>query len=415
MFDIERWEEIFDTIRKNKLRTFLTGLSVGSGIFILVVLLGVGKGMENGVGNEFSKDASNLIWVWTDPTSLAYNGQNPGREIQLNNQDFEFATRKYEDELEYTSKMIRRWGQLITYGKESGGYRVEGVVPGFQFVEVCNLIAGRFINQKDVDTYQKVAVIGYKVQDDLFKNGEDPIGKYVDISGINFRIVGAYTDPGGEREETRAYIPISTAQRMFNKNNKVGNMAFTLKPKETFEASVAAADQLTKQLKADFKKRHNIHPDDTSGIGIFNKQEEMKRYFDLMIMIRGFFWFVGICTIVAGIVGVSNIMLIIVKERTKEIGIRKAIGAQPGSIIGMILHEAIFVTAISGFTGLIFGLALWELLGPEIEIDYIANPSVDFGVAMTMVFLLIIAGALAGFFPARRAARIKPIVALREE
>jgi len=414
MFDIERWEEIFDTIWKNKLRTFLTGLSVGSGIFILVVLLGVGKGMENGVGKEFSRDATNLLWIWTDVTSIAHNGQNPGRKIQLKNADYSHVSRKYEDHLAYGTKMLRRWGQLISYDKESGGYRIEGVVPDFQFIETCTMRAGRFVHQGDVDAFAKVVVLGYKVQKDLFKNGEDPIGKYVTISNISFKVVGVYADPGGEREESRGYIPITTAQRLFNQGNKVSSMAFTIAPQSSFEASVGLAGSLEKALTTTLKKRHNVASKDTSAIGVFNKQEEMKRYFDLMKMIRLFFWGVGIFTIIAGIVGVSNIMLIIVKERTKEIGVRKAIGAQPMSIIGMIMHEAIFVTALSGFTGLIFGLALWEFVGPLIEIDYIYNPSVDFGVAMTTVFLLIIAGGLAGFFPAWRAARIKPIVALRE-
>lgn len=418
MFDIERWEEIFDTIRKNKLRTFLTGLSVGSGIFILVVLLGVGKGMENGVGNEFSKDATNLIWVWTDPTSMAYNGQNPGRDIQLNNQDFDFTMRKYDDVLEYKSKMLRQRGQLISNGKESGSYRVEGVVPDFQFVETCHMIAGRFISPKDIDTYQKVAVIGYRVQKDLFKNDENPIGKYVDLNGIMFKIIGVYTDPGGEREETRAYIPFSTAQRMFDRNNKVGDMAFTLKPQETFEASVAAANQLTEQLKTDLKKRHNIHPDDTSGIGIFNKQEELKRYFDLMKMIRLFFWVVGVFTIIAGIVGVSNIMLIIVKERTKEIGVRKALGATPRAIVSMIVQESVFLTSIAGYIGLASGLLVIHgidsfMKANDIEAEFFYNPSVDIGAVSFALFILILSGVVAGLIPALQAVKINPVIAMK--
>jgi len=414
MFDLERWEEIFETIRKNKLRTFLTGLSVASGIFILVILLGIGEGMKNGIAREFQQDAANLIFVWTNVTTKEYKGLNPGRRIEMNQQDYLTTVARNEDKLEYNSSVYRIWNGIVNYKKESGSYRVEGVYPDYQFLENSSLSAGRFINKTDDDNYEKVAVIGQKVKNDLFKD-LDAVGEYVDISGIKFKVVGVFTDPAGEREESRVYMPMSSAQKVFNAKNKVSNLAFTLKPAENFDQAVAESTHFSNELTEFLKQQHTVAPDDDRAIRVNNTLENAKRFYTLMDMIKYFFWGVGICTIIAGVVGVSNIMLIIVKERTKEIGVRKALGAEPLSIIGMILHESIFVTAIAGFFGLIFSLALLEFVGPMIETQYIYNPTVNFQVAITTVFILIIAGALAGFFPAWRAARIKPIVALRDE
>lgn len=415
MFDLERWQEIFETIGKNKLRTFLTGLSVASGIFILVILLGIGEGMQNGIAKEFEQDASNMLFVWTNVTSKEYKGLNPGRQITLKNDDYNQTINKYEDQLEYKSSVFRIWSGLVNYKKESGNYRVEGVWPDFQFLENADMTQGRFLNYKDNDNVEKVVVLGNKAKNDLFKNGEDVIGEYVQISNINFKVIGVFSDPGGEREESRVFIPISTAQKVFNGGNNIRNLAFTLPQRESFEQALAESEQFSEELVTYLQEKHSVAPDDTRAITVNNSLENMKRFYDLNKMIKIFFWGVGICTIIAGIVGVSNIMLIIVKERTKEIGIRKALGAQPLSIIGMILHESIFVTTISGFIGLIFSLALLEFVGPLIETEYIANPSVNFNVALTTVFILVLAGAIAGFFPAWRAARIKPIIALRDE
>lgn len=412
---MERWQEIFGTIRKNWLRSILTMISVFFGIFILVILLGFGQGMQNGVAQEFERDASNKISVWSGVTTVEYKGLNPGRFIELKNEDYEYLIKKYEDDLEFKSSLFRIWRAVATYKNESGSYRAEGVFPDYQFLENATLSKGRFINYKDQDNYEKVIVLGNKVYSDLFINEEDPIGKLIQISGINFKVIGVYTDPGGEREESRIFLPLSTAQRVFNGGNTVRNLGFTLKRQKTFLKTLQKSIQFSAEIESFLKERHIVAPEDTSAVNVFNTLEEAKRYYDLMAMIKLFFWIVGICTIIAGVVGVSNIMLIIVKERTKEIGIRKAIGAQPWSIIGMILHESIFITTVAGFLGLIVSMGLLEIVGPNIEVDYIVNPSVDFNVALTTVFVLIIAGALAGFFPAWRAARIKPIEALREE
>ncbi|WP_442844457.1 ABC transporter permease [Leeuwenhoekiella sp. H156] len=414
MFSLERWQEIFETIRKNKLRTFLTGLSVASGIFILVILLALGQGMQNGIAKEFERDATNRISVYTGVTSVGYKGLNPGRSIEMTNADYNYLIEKYEDNLEFKSAVYRIWSGILTYGKESGSYRVEGVYPDYQFLENESLVSGRYINYSDQEDKTKVVVIGNKVKQDLFGN-TDALGKLVQVNGINFYVVGVYSDPGGEREETRVFVPISTSQRVFGGADKVRNLGFTLKPKANFEATLAQSINFSNEIEAFLKERHLVAPDDTSAININNTLEDAKRFYDLIGMIKLFFWIVGIFTIIAGVVGVSNIMLIIVKERTKEIGIRKALGAEPWSIVSMILHESIFVTAIAGFSGLLFSMGLLELIGPNLQMDYIRNPTVNFNVAITTVFILVLAGALAGFVPAWRAARIKPIVALREE
>ena len=415
MFDLDRWQEIFNTIRKNKLRTFLTGLSVASGVFILVILLGFGQGFQNGIRKQFENDATNSVWVWTGVTTKKFKGLNPGRRIRLNNENYNFSTKEFRNELEYKSRIFRVRGATINYKKESGAYGIHGVSPEFQQIENASIVMGRYLNQLDMDNLHKVVIISRKIKRELMKEVENPLGEYLQLSGINFKIVGVYADAGGERQENRVFIPTTTAQIIFNGQNKVSSMSFTLTPKDNFNEAVAASKKFTSGLKEYLQKTLQVAPNDRNAIGINSSLEEAKRFYTLTGNISLFFWFVGICTIIAGIVGVSNIMLIIVKERTKEIGIRKALGAKPVSIVGMILHESIFVTTIAGFTGLILSMALLEFLGPSIEIDYISNPSVNFSIAISMVFLMIIAGALAGFFPAWRAAKIQPIEALRDD
>ena len=414
MFDIERWQEIFDTIRKNKLRTFLTGLSVASGIFILVILLGFGQGMQNGIAYEFEQDASTSIWVWPGVTSKEYKGLNPGRRIQLRNENYESANQLFGDAMEYRSPRSFVRTVSVNYGKEALVYGVQGVSSDFQFIENARVAEGRFINLNDEAQNAKVAVIGRKIKRDVFKAVETPIGEFIEISGIPFKIVGVYRE-NEEREEERIYIPLNTAQKVFNGADRINNLSYTLPPAENFEIAVAEATQFKNNLKSHLQQVHTIAPDDTSALTVFSMLEEAKRYYSLIGNIKFFFWFVGICTIIAGVVGVSNIMLIVVKERTREIGIRKAIGAKPWTIVGLILQESIFVTAISGFAGFIFSMGLLEIFGPYIEVDYIINPSVNFNVALSTVFLLILAGTLAGFFPAWRAANIHTIEALKDE
>ncbi|WP_374174916.1 ABC transporter permease [Flavobacterium tructae] len=414
MFNIERWQEIFEAISKNRLRTFLTGVSVASGIFILVILLGAGKGLQNGIEKQFERDAAGIIEVWSGTTTKEYKGLNPGRQIQFRNSDYSQSVRKFNDKLDLKAATQNYWGGTFTYGKESGSYQYRGVDPDYSGIENLTVVQGRYINSNDLANNEKVACIGMKVKTDLFKD-KDPIGKEILINNINFKVVGVFTDPGGEREETRAYLPKTTVQRAYGGGDKISNLFFTLKKTNDYDEALAQSEKFTQDLKDLLKSKNVIAPNDDSGVGVYNSVKDAKQFYDLNLYIRLFFWWVGICTIIAGVVGVSNIMLIIVKERTKEIGIRKALGASPFSIILMILHESIFITTIAGFTGLLASLALLEFVGPMVQSEYFRNPEVDFSVALTTLALLIFAGALAGFFPAYHAAKIRPIVALRDE
>lgn len=414
MFDIERWQEIFQAISKNKLRTFLTGVSVASGIFILVILLGAGKGIENGIAKQFERDADGIVEIWAGNTTKEYKGMNPGRRVQLHNSDYDLATRKFDEQIVLKSPSTNMWGAAYAYKKETGTYQLRGALADAQFLENATITSGRFVNANDMAGREKVVILGEKVRMALFKT-EESLGKIITINGVPFKVVGTFSDHGGEWEESRAYIPMSTIQGVFGHGENIHNMFFTLKKKNSFSEALADANQFKSELGALLRGKNMVAPDDEGGIAIATSVDHAKQFYDLNLYIRLFFWWVGICTIIAGVVGVSNIMLIIVKERTKEIGIRKALGASPFSIVAMILQESVFITTIAGFTGLLASLTLLEIIGPMIQSEFFVNPQVDFQVALTTLVLLIVAGSMAGFFPAYRAARIKPIVALREE
>ena len=377
-------------------------------------LVACGPNIPNGIEQEFEQDAATSVWVWPGVTSKEFKGMNTGRRIQLNNENYNNSVALFKESIQYDSPRIFLRGITVNYGKESLVYSVQGVAANFQFIENAKMIDGRFINYLDEKAIAKVAIIGKKIRTDVFNEVKTPIGEYIDISGIPFKIIGVFKEYE-DREEERIYIPITTAQRVFNGGDRVNNMSYTLPPTENFDQAVAQAIDFKERLKSYLQQAHTVAPDDTSALEVWSAMEEAKRYFSLTSNIKFFFWFVGVCTIIAGVVGVSNIMLIVVKERTCEIGIRKALGTKPWSIIGMILHEAIFVTAISGFGGLIFSMGLLEIIGPHVKIDYVVNPSINFTVAFTTVIVLIFAGTLAGFFPAWRAARIHTIEALRDE
>ena len=415
MFSVERWQEIFEGLLKNKLRTVLTGVSVASGIFILVILLGAGNGIQNGIQRQFEQDAVNRISIWSGITQKEYKGLGVGRKINFHNADYDLATTLFADYIDYKSAVYSIWSGNIVFNKETGSYNIQGVHPDYQFIENQSLIKGRFINQADIRNYEKNVIIGKKIATDLFKHNEEPLGQRLNISGMIYNVVGVYTDPGGEREESRVFIPITTAQKAFSAGDSIRSMAFTMKPNANFDEALAQSNAFSKELETLLKTKYSIAPDDEGALNISNSLEQAKNIYIITGGVQAFFWFVGICTIIAGVVGVGNIMLIIVKERTKEIGIRKALGASPLSIITMVLQEAVFITVIAGFSGLIFGLLVWELVGPSVEADFFTRPEVDFNVAVTTLVILIVAGAFAGFIPAYRAAKIRPIVALRGE
>jgi len=415
MFDIERWQEIFDAISKNKLRTFLTGVSVGSGIFILIILLGISDGMQRGVKKQFERDASGKIAFWGGKTSINNKGLNAGRRIRLRLDDYDYASKVYKDDIEYLSANLNNRGGTVVYKNQTGNYRVKGVMPDMIFLENSNLNAGRYISHKDMVQSAKVAVVGIRVAKDLFKNYKKAVGKTITINKVRYTVIGVYSDEGGEREEGNIFIPHTTASKVQKDELNAGAFNFSLYAGEGYNAALAKSEKFEEQYLLYLKQKNDVAINDEKAIGSYNNLEGRKKFFDISVMMNLFFWGIGILTLVAGIVGVSNIMLIIVKERTKEIGIRKALGAQPSSIVGIILHESIFITSMSGLLGLFFALGLLQLVGPKIETEFILNPNVNFSVALITVVLLIFAGAVAGFIPAYHAAKIKPIIALRDE
>jgi putative ABC transport system permease protein len=408
MFDIDKWQEIFAAISKNKLRTFLTGFSVAWGIFMLIVLLGSGNGLENGVQSAFGGDAVNSMWVNAGKTSVAYDGLQPNREIRFTNADRELLGTNYAGAKNLTSRLNLWEVNDVVYGTKNGNFSVRACEKGMVASEKITVIQGRFINDKDVEEGRKVCSVGKMLMNELFGK-EDPIGKYVKINTIPFKVVGVFTDDGGENDMRRAYIPISTAQRTYTGTNRVEQLVFTM---EDMEQSKEAE----RSIRALMAERHNFDPKDDKAIFIWNNLVEFQKIMGVIIGIRIFVWIIGIMTLIAGIVGVSNIMMIAVKERTKEIGVRKALGATPWSIISLVVQESVFVTAAAGYVGLILGILVLESARKMIpDSEFFKNPHVDISVAMYANGLLIVAGIIAGLFPARKAARVKPIEALRDE
>jgi putative ABC transport system permease protein len=408
MFDKEKWLEIFSTLKKNKLRSFLTSFSVAWGIFILIILLGSGNGLQNGVTKQFEQDATNSIWIYRGQTSIPYRGLKPGRGIKFTNEDYE-ATLSEVEEIEAISARLNIWQQRnLTYKSEYGTYDIIGVHPGTKQIENVSMETGRFISDLDVNQNRKSVAISYVVRDALFKE-EDPIGKYMQINNVPFKVIGVFSDES-ERDNTRVYIPVSTAQKIFTGNNEINNLAITIPASKMEESS-----QIAENLRASFAKRHTFSTEDRRAIYVNNNLQEFKKFQSLFGGIRIFVWIIGIGTIISGIVGVSNIMIIVVKERTREIGVRKALGATPNSIVGLILMESVFITAFAGYFGMVAGVGLLELLSPHMKSDFFLNPEANLNIAIGATLLLIVSGTLAGLIPARRAASIKPIEALREE
>ncbi len=410
MFDLDKWQEIFSTISKNKLRTFLTGFSVAWGIFMLIILLGSGNGMQNGTQKSFAGDAVNAIWINPGKTALPYQGYKPGRDIIFQNSDLEDIAQNI-DGIENLSarKYLSGVGQ-VTFKNKTGNFDVLGCKPGEKEAEQIHLLGGRFINLPDINEARKVACLGKDMKIELFGNA-DPIGEYININGVPFKVVGWYMDEGGERDVRRTWIPLSTHQRVFGTPNRIDRIVMT-----TGDASVEEANAIVDKLRNRLSNRLNIDPSDQRAIYIRNQAENFQKFDQLFTGIKWFVVFIGLGTIFAGVVGVSNIMMIVVKERTKEIGIRKAMGATSGSIISLIMQESIFITTIAGYIGLTLGVLLLEVVGNAIEGNqFFQNPEVDLPTAIYATLALIIAGSIAGLIPALRASKIEPVVALRED
>jgi putative ABC transport system permease protein len=387
----------------------LSGFTVALGLFIFIVLFGIGKGLQNAFTQGFARDAQNLITIYTGKTTVAYKGLQSDRNVTMDNEDYDFLINTDKEKVgdaspRYTTSM------MVKYGKESGLYQINGSEPGEQVIENRKVIEGRYLTPMDLDRKQNVAVIGRMVQRDLIKNGS-PVGKDLDINGTMFKVVGVFSDDGGDRDERHITVPISTLQQMKKGSDTVNTIYIAYNEKLTPQEAIKYGNELKDKLKA----RKSVAPDDENGVGMWNNAQNMEGTFQFMFVLTVIVGFIGMGTLLAGIIGISNIMVYIVKERTKEIGVRKAIGAKPGSIVGLIVQESVVITVISGIVGVGVGILTLSLLGDSLEEFFIVNPSVG-GAEIIMAFVaLVFSGLIAGFVPAYRASKIKPIEALRTE
>ena len=416
IFDLDTWQEIWSTLQRNKLRAALTACGVFWGIFMLIVMLGIGQGLETGSRKQLGGLETRAIFVWSQRTSIPYKGLQPGRYVKFRDADIE-ALRRIPG-VEHVAPRLQfggwRQGTNVIYGTKTAFFGVMGDNEVYPSIEPLKVARGRFVNALDMRDGRKVAVIGRQVASVLFEN-EDPIGKDIQVRGVYFQVVGViHSLKGGEeaeRLESTVFIPFSTFQQAFNERDRVGWFSLTAKPNVPAEA-------LEKEIKSVLRTRHGIHPDDPEAIGSFNAAEAFGKIQGLFKGIRLFVWFVGTLTLLAGVLGVSNILLIIVKERTKEIGIRKALGATPASIVALVVEESVALTALSGYAGLVAGVATLELIGKavsKVPDAPLSDPSVSLSAALISTFVLIVAGVVAGIVPARLAARVHPVEALRAE
>jgi putative ABC transport system permease protein len=407
---IEPLLELWDVLSRNALRTLLTGLSVAWGMFMLVVLLGAGRGLENGAAWEFRDDAQNAIWVGNGKTSIPFAGRGPGRQIYFKNRDIEDLPRRVSG-IDHLTGRYYLWGEFaVSYGSQRSSFNILGVHPDHRFLEKTLMRRGRYLDDDDLAQRRKVAVIGTKVTEILFR-ARDPIGEYINIRGLAYKVIGEFEDEGGENELRKIYVPIRTAQLVYNQPDIIHNLMFTVG-----DATVERSQAMAEEARIVLASNHGFSVDDRRALQIMNNLEQFQRITGVFRWISVFVWVVGVGTLLAGMVGISNIMLISVAERTKEIGIRKALGATPGSIIRMVLGEALVLTGVSGYAGLVAGVGVVELVARRFpDVPFLRHPNVSLSTAGSATLLIMVAGALAGFFPAYRAARVSPIVALRSE
>ena len=406
MFDLDRWQEIFSSIRSNMLRTVLSGFTVALGLYIFIVLFGIGTGLKNAFNDGF-RSAQNLISISSGRTSLAYAGLQADRLISFNNDDLEAVTTENKENIEYSSPIYSTFW-TVKYGKESGSYGINGAGEEEVYIKNRTVLDGRYLSPADIKENRNVAVIGKMVHRDLIKNG-NPIGKELDINGTIFKVIGVFSDNQGDWAERSISIPISTMQQLKKSSDTISEISLTY----NMELSPDEAIQFGEELKSQLQERKKVSPEDEQAIWVFNNAENTKNgtmFLSVIIIIVGF---IGIGTLVAGIIGISNIMVYIVKERTLEIGIRKAIGARPISIVVLILQESIVITVLSGIIGVLLGVLSLRLIGNNLREYFILDPNVGWGAIFSAFVCLVISGAVAGFVPAYRASKIKPIEALR--
>lgn len=415
--DLDSWQEIWATLRKNKLRAVLTACGVFWGMFMLMVLLGLGTGLERGVVKSLGGMALHSVYVWSQKTSMPYKGLQPGRFVKFTNRDI--ATIASVEGVTHVAPRLQlggwRDGQNITRGAKTGNFNVTGDVPEFPLVEPLILKRGRFINPRDMTELRKVAVVGEQVVNELFDAHESPLGQYLQVKGVNFLIVGEVKSlkagNEGEKLSANVFIPFATFQSAFNAHDRVG--WFTVGADPTY-----AATWVEDSVKQALAEQHRIHPSDNQAFGSFNAADKFEKIQGLFRGIRWFVWMVGALTLFAGMLGVSNILLITVKERTKEIGIRKALGATPASIVRMVVKESVMLTTLAGYLGLVAAVATLEAFAkvlaglPDAPVS---RPDVDLKAALFAQLLLVAAGLIAAIMPAGHAARIHPVEALRSE
>jgi len=415
VFDLDKWQEILLSLRHNKLRAAMTALGVFWGIFMLVLMLGCGNGLKAGVERNLVGFATNSVYVWGQRTARPFEGRQAGRAIHFNLQDTDALRRLPGLDRLAPRARLGRDGAAVTRGVNNGVFQVSGDYPELPAIEGFDVYRGRFIDPIDIEALRKVAVLGEEARRILFRDDEDPIGQYVEVRGISFRVIGVLNSsrPGdnGDKENSAVYLPFTTFQRCFNGGNSVGWFALTAR--SAYDA--AALETQARQL---LSARHGIAPDDAAALGSLNAALQFQHVENLFTGVTWFIWLVGISTLAAGVLGVSNIMLISVKERTKEIGVRKALGATPLSVVTMVLQEAAALTSLSGYAGLVAGVLSLELIArsvPRTSTSPFGQPWVDIRTALIATFVLIIAGILSGVPPAHHAAKIRPVVALRAE
>ena len=409
MFDLDRWREIFESIRSNILRTVLSGFTVALGLYIFIVLFGIGNGLKNAFTEGFARDAANLISISTGKTTIAFNGLQTDRKVILQNKDFDNIKKADPDKIEYSSGRYTA-NMLVKYGKESGSYQVNGADPAEPYIESRTVLDGRYINNADIDKKQNVAVIGRMVQRDLIKNGS-AVGKDLDLNGTMFKVIGVFSDDGGDQDERMISVPISTLQQLKKGSDTLSRIFITYNQNLTPADAIKYSDKLEKDLK----KNLQVSPDDENAVRVNNNAKNMEKTFQFLLIITLIVGFIGLGTLLAGIIGISNIMVYIVKERTREIGVRKAIGAKPNAIVALIIQESVVITVISGIIGVALGVLTLTLIGDSLEKYFIMAPSVGWGLIAVAFVCLVIAGLISGFVPAYRASKIKPIEALRSD
>ncbi len=409
MFDLDRWREIFQAMSKNKLRTVLTGFTVAFAILLFTLLFGIGNGLQNTFKSQFADDAVNAIFIRTGKTSKAYRGNQIGKKIQFKDDDFRFLIDKYDKKIEYITARVYKEVRAIYKGEQST-YTVRAVHPDHQFTEKTIIEKGRFLNNFDLKKKAKVVVIGKLIEKDLFGN-RSALDKQLNLNTINYKVIGVFSDTGGDWEERLIYMPVTTAQAIYGNNDYLDQIVMTYDPKMNVEQALNFSNTINKELK----KKHTISPKDQSAIRVHNIAKDKKDVNQFMGVLNIIILFIGFGTLIAGVIGISNIMIFVVKERTKELGIRKALGAKPKAIIGMILQESILITAIAGYVGLMLGMGILKWYGSSLKKYFIKDPSVSQSVVIGATIILIIAGTLAGYIPAKKAAKIKPIEALNAD